>query len=155
MPLSIVTIWVFEFCHNLSYRVESKFELSQFEYLRSHNLSFWVGSKFEFGHSFSLSFVTIRVRVLSKFEFCHNLSIWNLSQFKFLSWATIWVFELDHNLSFWHLLPFELSHFEFLSCHFFLLFFFTICFWVLSLLSLLTLLSHTGCLFFLAPPYFD
>ena len=155
MPLSIVTIWVF---------VLSQFELSSckiFSFVTipvfeiSHNLSFWVGSKFEFGHSFSLSFVTIRVRVLSKFEFCHNFSIWNLSQFKFLSWATIWVFELDHNLSFWHLLPFELSHFEFLSCHFFLLFFFTICFWVLSLLSLLTLLSHTGCLFFLAPPYFD
>ena len=60
--LSFVTMWVFEFCHNLSFRV-----LSQFEFLSlitiwvfkfHHKLGFWVLSQFEI-----LRFITIWVWV--------------------------------------------------------------------------------------------
>ena len=119
--LRFVAIWVFEFCHNLSFWV-----LSQFEFCHIlGNWDFfliWVLSQNEF-----LSFVTIWVFefyhnlsfwVSSQFEFHPNLSFWDSSQLKCLSFITIeflsfikmWVFEFHHNLSFW-----VLSQFEFLS----------------------------------------
>ena len=104
---SFDTIWVFEFCHNLSCHILSHWlfvkiwVLSQFEFFSlitiwvfefhqnssfwvSSYLSFWVSSQFEF-----LSFITIWI-----FEFYHNLSFWNSSQFEFLSFITIWVLSL-------------------------------------------------------------
>ena len=56
--LSFVTIWVLEFCHNLSFL--NFVAIWMFEF--GHNLSFWVLSQFKF-----LSF--------------HNFSLWVLSQF--------------------------------------------------------------------------
>ena len=94
--LSFVPIWVFVFCHSLSFWVFPHFGFC-------HNLSFSVVtfSVFEVGKSSSLSvvtfwifeFVTIWVFELYQFEFLV------LSQFWFLSLVTIfvWVF---HNLSF-------------------------------------------------------
>ena len=86
---SFVTIWVFEFCHNLS------FELSQFSFLVFYNLIFWI-----------LSFLKILCLVsVSVFEFCHNSSFWVLSQLEFefchslsFFFFTIWVFKFCHNL---------------------------------------------------------
>ena len=88
-----ITIWVFEFCHNLIFWVLSQFEFLSFVTIWvfefRQNLSFWVLSQFEF-----FSFVTIYI-----FKFCHNLSFWVSSQFEFwvssqfefLSVITIWV----------------------------------------------------------------
>ena len=62
----VVTIWAFEFCHNLSLQVLSKyflFFLSSFQFLTF--VKFLV---FEFCHIWVL-------------EFCHNFSFWDLSQF--------------------------------------------------------------------------
>ena len=70
--LGFVTIWVFEFCHNLNLQF-------------SHNLSFCV-----------LSPPVFFFIVLSPFHlfrlFSHNLRFWVLSQFQFLSFVTIWFF---------------------------------------------------------------
>ena len=70
--ITTLTIWVFEFCHNLKFWV-----LSQFE--------FWVLSQFEFEFCPNLNF-----------EFCHTLSFWFVSQFEFLSCVTIWVSKVCH-----------------------------------------------------------
>ena len=61
-----VTIWVFEFCHNLSFR-----DLSQFVFDFCHNLSFWVWSQFDF------------------FYFCHNLSFWVFAKIWFSIFRTL------------------------------------------------------------------
>ena len=85
---SFVTIWVFEFCHNLSFKV-----LSQFVFLRF--VTIWVFSQFEFLSLVTiwvLSFATIRF-----FEFCHYLSFQVLSQFEFSSFVTFWVVEFCHS----------------------------------------------------------
>ena len=92
--LMFLTIWAFEFCHNLS--------------LSCHNLSrhiwdlmlsqFWDLSQFELSHFEFVSFVTIWVVTIqvffysffftiSGFEFNHNLSIWVLSQLNFITWG--------------------------------------------------------------------
>ena len=111
--LSLVTTWVFEFCHIVSFlKIFSQLEFLSFY----HNLSFWVSSQLEFSsfitirvfkfhHNEFFSFITIWV-----FEFHPDLSCWVSSQFEFLSFITIWVFWFHHNLSFW-----VLSQFKFLS----------------------------------------
>ena len=87
------SIWVVEFCHNLSCWI-----LSQFQFLKFVKLwvkfcphsSFWVLLQFKF-----LSFVTILV-----FEICINLSCWVFSsKFNFLSFVSILVSEFSHNLN--------------------------------------------------------
>ena len=83
--LSFITIWVFEL-------------LSNYEFCNI--LSFWVKSKVEFFHNLSL------VKFLV-FRFHHNLSISVSSQFKFLSFITIWVLECHDPLSFWVSSQFE------------------------------------------------
>ena len=95
-------VWPFEFGHNLSFWVSSKFNFLvwwKFELLCTitiwvfefhQNLSFWVSSQFEF-----LSFVTIWV-----FKVHHNFIFIVSSQFEFLSFITIWVFKFYPNLSF-------------------------------------------------------
>ena len=114
--LSFVTIWVIEFCHNMSqfkfwhnFGFVTIWVLSQLEFFKFfHNLSFWVFSQFEF-----FSFVSIWV-----FEFYHHLSFWVWSKFGFLSFITIWVFVLITIwvLSFHHNLRFLISSkFLFLS----------------------------------------
>ena len=118
--LSYVTIWYFEFCHNLIVWFLSPYEIlsfvtSWFCWVLSqlqiwsfvpiwviHNFKFLVLSQFEFCHN--LIFL-----VFSKYKFCHSLSFWVLSWLEFLSLVKTWVFEFFHNLS-W-----VLSQFEFLS----------------------------------------
>ena len=68
----LLTVWVFEFCPNLSFVTYWFCELG-------HSLRFWVLSQFEF-----MSFVTIW-----GFEFCHKLSFKVLSQFDLLSFVTV------------------------------------------------------------------
>ena len=72
--MGCVAIWVFRFCHNLSF-----WALSQFEFL-----SFVIIWVFEFSHNLGLA--TISVFWLSYFQIklCHNLSSWVI---------TIWVFK--------------------------------------------------------------
>ena len=90
LNLSFVSIWVFEFCHNLSF-----WFLWQFEFLCF--VTIWV---FDVGHDLTfLSFVTIWL-----FELCHNLTFWVV---------TIWLFEFCHNLS--SVTIWVLSQFEFFS----------------------------------------
>ena len=101
-----LTIWVFEFHHNLSFKVSSQLEFLSlttiwvFEVHHNWNWSFWVLSPFElfdlvinwvfFWHFELLSFITIWVfLVLSQFEF---LSFWVWPPFEFLSFITIGVF---------------------------------------------------------------
>ena len=71
---SFVTIWVFEFCHDLGLVT---FWVIEF----CHNLSFWGLLQYKF-----LSFITIWVS-----EFYQN---------KFFSFITIWVLVFHHTLSF-------------------------------------------------------
>ena len=123
VTITTVTIWVFEFCHNLiflcflsplsflvlSYFVELCHNLF-FEF--GHNSCFWVSSHFEFEFCNKLSLVTVWF-----FEVCHNLCFWALSQFygkirkaKKISLplsshychncVTIRVFEFGHNFNF-------------------------------------------------------
>ena len=95
--LSFVTIWVSDFCNNLSFWV-----LSQFRFFPSVFFFFFTNWVFEFCHTFSW--------VFSQFGFCHKVSFWVLSQFDFfvchniflLFFFNIWVY-------------FYLSHFEFFS----------------------------------------
>ena len=117
--LSFITIWLFEFYHNLGVQVSSQYEYLSFITIWviefHHNLSFWVSSRFEL-----LRFITIWV-----FDFLHNLSFW---------WKTFLVKFLSFS-----------SQFElFGEKTFFLWFFFYLwkSFSLLSLLSLLWLLSH-------------
>ena len=72
---SFVTVWDFEFCHNLSICVLSQLQFLSFVAIWvkfCHYLSFWFWSQFEF-----LIFVTISV-----FEFSHQLGL-----------VAIWVIE--------------------------------------------------------------
>ena len=129
--MNFVTIWVFQFCHNLSSWVWdlSLFELEFFyqtwvlsQIELCHSLTFvtiWVRLQFYFCQN--SSFATIRAVTIWVFEFCHTLSFWVLSQFEFfLNFVTIWVWryvtilvsKFHHNLS---LIFFILSQFEFLS----------------------------------------
>ena len=66
--LCFVTNWVFEFCHNLSFRVFSKFGFG-------HNLSFWI----VICSVWVLS--QLDISELSKFEFlnCSNSNYWNVA----------------------------------------------------------------------------
>ena len=85
--LSYLTIWAFDFCHNLS---------------------FWVSSQFEL-----LSFVTTLVFELSQFEFLIFVTIWDVEFcHKFFDFGQNLIFEFCHNSSLW-----VLSQFVFLSCH--------------------------------------
>ena len=106
----LVTTSVFEFCHNLRFKVLSQFdilELSSFSSLVLSQLkclsfvTIWV---FEFSHKFEfLGFVTIWY-----FEIHQSLSFWVFfSQVEILRFVQIWVFEFRHNLSFWYLSQFE------------------------------------------------
>ena len=83
--LSFITVWVFEFHHNLSFQ----FHYSVSFWVFYNNLSCWVSSQFEF-----LSFITVWL-----FEFHHNLSFLVPSQPEFSSFITIRV--LSHFDSFW------------------------------------------------------
>ena len=74
----VLSHWVFEFCHNLSFLIF---------------LSIWVLSQFEF-----LNFVTIWVLM-----FCHNLNFVTIWIFRF---CHIWVLKFCHNLSFVTILSF-------------------------------------------------
>ena len=76
------------------------------------NFSFWVLSifEFEFCQCLNLTFFTIWVFFvvvaiwfflgLSQFKFLSFVTIWVLSQFEFLSLFRTWVFEFSHNLGF-------------------------------------------------------
>ena len=98
--LSFVTIQVFEFCHNLSLSFIT-FCFSEFcqnsSFWVCQNLSFWVLSYFFLAKSQfkCLSFVTIWIFELSWVE----LSFLVLWEFEFLSFVTIWVIKFGHNLS--------------------------------------------------------
>ena len=81
-----ITIWIFEFYHNLRFVLSPKFKFWSLITI----WFFFVSSQLQF-----LSFITIWF-----FEFNHNLSFWVSSQFEFLSCMTIWVFEFHHNLGF-------------------------------------------------------
>ena len=101
---SFVTIWEFEFCHNLRFWV-----LLQFEFLNCVTIcvlscvTIWV---FEFCHNYIFfRFVTFLV-----FGFCHSLvtvgvlsqfKSWVFSQIKFVNFVTILVCKFCHNLSCW------------------------------------------------------
>ena len=75
--LNLVTIWVFEFYHNLRFGVLLLFQF--------------------------LSFVPIWVVAFWDFELRHNLSTWVLSLVDFfLSFVTIWVFEFRPCFCFYH-----------------------------------------------------
>ena len=110
--LCFVTFWVLEICSNLS-----------FEFCRILSfVTFW---------DFELVYVLSCILFLKFFS--HNLSLWNLSQFEFLSFVhlgvigffhnlrfllcpnlsfrcflTFWVFEFCLNLSFWILLKLKI-----------------------------------------------
>ena len=75
--LSIVRIWVLKFCYIMSFWVLSQFWFLSFY----HSLSFQVSSQLEF-----LSFIIMSFGVSSQFEF--------------LRFITIWVLEFHQNLSF-------------------------------------------------------
>ena len=69
VTITTITIWVFEYCHNLSFWILLKFVffsfLTNFDKTQKLKLNFWVLSQFEF-----LSFVTIWFfLVLSQFVF--------------------------------------------------------------------------------------
>ena len=68
--LSVVIIWVCEFCYNFS--LFGLVTVRVFEFCK-------YSSVFEFGHNL-------------RFEFCHILSYWVLLQFKWLSFVNIFIF---------------------------------------------------------------
>ena len=104
VTLATVTIWVYEFCHNLTFWVVTiwlfEFTILVFRFYHiflvllefdffCHTLCFWVQSQFEF-----LSFVTIWLFKLTQFEFSSFVTI------EFSSLLTVSVFKSCHALSF-------------------------------------------------------
>ena len=144
----IVIIWVLEFCHNSSFWVLLKFMfflvlllfvLSQFEVCHNMSAEFCQNLFFLICHNLS--------SVLLVFELSRFGTIWAVSQFKFLSFVTIWVFKFCHKMSFkfFHnlglvtTLVFELSH---LSLSFVTIWVVTIWVFALSHFDFLLVLSQ-------------
>ena len=95
--ISLVTIWIFEFCHNLSF-------------FCCHNLSSWVCHNLI--EKKKEKMLQIFVSLPSLLSLMSQLSLLSLlSQMSLLICITIWFLEFGQNLSFWVLSQFEFSSF--------------------------------------------
>ena len=117
--LCLVTIWVLEFCHNVSFFchnwsfwVWSQFNFCNiFSFFLLHNLSFFTSWLFKVSSQFFFNsfFYNLRFLTILVFEYCHLLRLWvfspfeflNLSQFEFLCLSQFEFLNFYHNLSFW------------------------------------------------------